>query len=154
MRGGPKYRRDWLDQLALKLKPGHLDLLSKYEKVVMQRNRLLKNFFEKGRLSVSDQDELIVWDKQLAYYGALVIKSRVDALHSAMPEAEDYHAGISGQREKLDCHYLFRQKEADTELEPAAGGSSAGSFAGPTPVRLISLLAPAIFLPWRQKNWL
>jgi len=124
LRGGPKYRRDWLDQLALKLKPGHHDLLSKYEKVVMQRNRLLKNFFEQGRLSVLDQDELVVWDKQLAYYGALVIKSRVDALHSAIPEAENYHAGISGQREKLACNYLFRQKDAEADLDLSAALAS------------------------------
>ena len=119
VRGGPKFRRDWLDQLALKLKPSHNDLLSKYEKVVMQRNRLLRNFFEKGRLSVSDQDEIKVWDKQLAYYGALVIKSRVDALESAIPEAENYQASISGQREKLSCHYLFRQKEVDGDFQSA-----------------------------------
>jgi DNA replication and repair protein RecF len=116
LRGGPKFRRDWLDELTLKLKPSHNDLLTKYEKVVMQRNRLLKNFFEKGRLTVSDQDELKVWDKQLAYYGALVIKSRVDALEKAIPEAENYHASISGLREKLGCNYLFRQKEVEAAL--------------------------------------
>ena len=113
LRDGPKYRRDWLDLLALKLKPAHNDLLTKYEKVVAQRNRLLKTFFEKGSLAVSDQDELKVWDKQLSYYGALVIKSRVDALESAIPEAETFHAGISGLREKLRCNYIFRQKEID-----------------------------------------
>ena len=120
LRDGPKYRRDWLDLLALKLKPAHNDLLTKYEKVVAQRNRLLKTFFEKGSLAVSDQDELKVWDKQLSYYGALVIKSRVDALESAIPEAETFHAGISGLREKLRCNYIFRQKEIDQ------GGSAEG----------------------------
>jgi DNA replication and repair protein RecF len=109
LRGGPKFRRDWLDELALKIKPGHFDLLSRYDKIVAQRNRLLKNFFEKGSLSASDQEELKVWDKQLSYYGALVIKSRVEALISAMPESENYHAEISGKREKLDCNYIFRQ---------------------------------------------
>ena len=109
LRGGPKFRRDWLDELALKIKPGHFDLLSRYDKVVAQRNRLLKNFFEKGSVSASDQEELKVWDKQLSYYGALVIKSRVEALVLAMPESENYHAEISGKREKLDCNYIFRQ---------------------------------------------
>ncbi len=129
LRGGPKFRRDWLDQLAFKLKPGHNDLLGKYEKVVMQRNRLLKNLFEKGRLSVSDQDELKVWDKQLSYYGALVIKSRVDALEKAIPEAESYHASISGLREKLSCDYLFRQKEIEDEA-PAPESDEAGEGRG------------------------
>ncbi|MBS2009031.1 MAG: DNA replication/repair protein RecF [Cyanobacteria bacterium SZAS TMP-1] len=121
LRDGPKYRRDWLDLLALKLKPGHNDLLTKYEKVVAQRNRLLKSFLEKGHLAVTDQDELKVWDKQLSYYGALVIKSRVDALESAIPEAETFHANISGLREKLKCNYIFRQKEDDES--PAADKS-------------------------------
>lgn len=128
LRDGPKYRRDWLDLLALKLKPGHNDLLTKYEKVVAQRNRLLKTFFEKGSLAVSDQDELKVWDKQLSYYGALVIKSRVDALETAIPEAETFHAGISGLREKLKCNYIFRQKEID-HSEADSSNDDAGQAA-------------------------
>ncbi|MBU6452487.1 MAG: DNA replication and repair protein RecF [Cyanobacteria bacterium REEB67] len=124
LRGGPKFRRDWLDELALKIRPAHHELHSKYEKIVAQRNRLLKNFFEKGQLSVSDQDELKVWDKQLSYYGALVIKSRVDALIAAIPESENFHAGISGRREKLGCNYVFRQNQKDVEGHDSAGSSA------------------------------
>jgi DNA replication and repair protein RecF len=125
LRGGPKFRRDWLDQLALKIRPAHHELHTKYEKIVAQRNRLLKNFFEKGQLSVTDQDELKVWDKQLSYYGALVIKSRVDALIAAIPESENFHAGISGRREKLGCNYVFRQNQKEGEHDFGGGAEQA-----------------------------
>ncbi|MBK9774360.1 MAG: AAA family ATPase [Candidatus Obscuribacter sp.] len=48
LRGGPKDRRDWLDDVMGKLRHSLYELLSKYEKVVQQRNRLLKTLFEKS----------------------------------------------------------------------------------------------------------
>jgi DNA replication and repair protein RecF len=47
LRGGPKHRRDWLDQLVCKLKSSHFELTTRYDKIIQQRNRLLKLFFEK-----------------------------------------------------------------------------------------------------------
>lgn len=107
IRGGPKDRRDWLDDLASVLSSGFRTTLSRYEKSVSQRNRLLKNLFEKGRLTGSDIDELKVWDQQLATMGAAIIKQRVKFLDEALPIAQSYQEKISGAREKLTAHYRF-----------------------------------------------
>ncbi|MBP9089702.1 DNA replication/repair protein RecF [bacterium] len=109
LRGGPKHRRDWLDQLVCKLKSSHFELTSRYDKIIQQRNRLLKTFFEKqARLTVSDQDELRVWDKQLGQYGSQIIKQRVHALALLLPLAEANQAEISGSRESLTAQYIFK----------------------------------------------
>lgn len=107
IRGGPSDRRDWIDDLACSLKTGFSAVLSRYEKAVAQRNKLLKMLFEKGRLSVTDQDQLKVWDQQLATLGATIIKQRVGTLNLALPIAEKYQEKISGSREQLSANYNF-----------------------------------------------
>lgn len=111
LRGGPKFRRDWLDNLATRLHPSFHDITSSYAKSVMQRNKLLKTLSEKGRLSVSDQDELLVWDKQLARFGTQVIKMRLDLLASLLPIAESEQAHLSRSQEQLTIDYAFRAQE-------------------------------------------
>ncbi len=121
LRGGPKHRRDWLDQLVCKLKSSHFELTSRYEKIIQQRNRLLKSFFEKqGRLTGSDIDELKVWDKQLAQYGSQIIKQRVHVLAQLLPLAEAHQSEISGRRESLGAQYIFKTDEMEAEADGEA----------------------------------
>ncbi len=121
LRGGPKHRRDWLDQLVCKLKSSHFELTSRYDKIIQQRNRLLKLFFEKqGRLTGSDIDELRVWDKQLAQYGSQIIKQRVHVLAQLLPLAELHQSEISGSRERLSAQYIFKTDEIETEADGEA----------------------------------
>ena len=112
LRGGPKFRREWIDDILVTLKPTYQDVLSKYQKSIAQRNRLLKLLFEKGKITVSDQDQLKVWDEQTARFGASIIKSRLELLTELLPRAERHQAQISGAREKLTANYVFRAQEA------------------------------------------
>jgi DNA replication and repair protein RecF len=121
LRGGPKYRREWIDIIAETLRPAFRDIAGKYQKVVTQRNRLLKALFEKGRMSGTDQDQLKVWDQQLAKFGAGVIHQRMTLLAELLPKAERFQEHISGQRENLTAEYIFSgtqtdDGEADNEL--------------------------------------
>lgn len=111
LRGGPKYRRDWIDGMIVRLRPAFADVLSSYQKVVTQRNRLLKNLAERGRVSVTDQDELLAWDKQLARFAAAIIKARVRLIAELLPRAADKQSHLSGAKEVLDAAYLFRASE-------------------------------------------
>lgn len=108
LRGGPSFRRSWIDDILVRLKPTFHTHLSRYQKVVSQRNRLLKMLFEKGRLTVSDQDQLLSWDKQLAMYGSHIVKERLALLERILPLAEDYQKVLSGQREILQANYQFQ----------------------------------------------
>jgi DNA replication and repair protein RecF len=115
LRGGPKDRRDWLDGVALRIRPAAQDVFTKFAKVVAQRNKLLKDIFERGRTAVADQDQLLAWDKQVAHYGAIIIKLRVKLLLDLLPLATDRHEHISGSREVLLADYSFRAKDPDEE---------------------------------------
>ncbi len=120
LRGGPKFRREWIDDILITLRPTYQDTLSKYQKSVAQRNRLLKLLFEKGKVTVSDQDQLKVWDEQAARFGATIIKHRLHLMGELLPRAERHQEHISGQREKLTAHYLFRASDPkEDEGDPA-----------------------------------
>lgn len=118
LRGGPKFRRDWLDELTTKLKGGHFELTHRYEKVLQQRNRLLKQLFEKGRVTGSDMDQLKVWDEQIARLGAVLIKNRVHVFVALLPLAEGFQGELSGRKEVLNAGYVFRQPEHSEQEEP------------------------------------
>ncbi len=125
LRGGPKFRRTWLDVILSTLRPVYEDVLNKYMKVVAQRNRLLKQLSERGKVSVVDNDQLKAWDTQLAKFGAFVIKQRVALICELLPEAEKFQEYMSGARETLAAEYLFKSNQVndslldDSELEPA-----------------------------------
>lgn len=121
LRGGPKYRRDWLDELTNKLKGGHFELTHRYEKVLQQRNRLLKQFFEKGRVTGSDMDQLKVWDEQITRLGAVLIKNRVHVFVALLPLAESFQSELSGRREVLNASYVFKQPEHPEQVEQDDG---------------------------------
>jgi DNA replication and repair protein RecF len=120
LRGGPKFRRDWIDDILITLRPTYQDTMAKYQKSVAQRNRLLKLLFEKGKVTVSDQDQLKVWDEQAARFGATIIKHRLHLLGELLPRAERHQEHISGRREKLTCQYLFRASEPKEDANDEA----------------------------------
>jgi DNA replication and repair protein RecF len=112
LRSGPKFRRDWIDNILMVLRPQFKTVIANYTKVILQRNRLLKQLFEKGRLSVSDNDQMRAWDEQAAKFGAEIIKERIALINRLLPLAEGFQEMISGSKETLACHYLFKNEES------------------------------------------
>lgn len=112
VRGGPAFRRDWIDILLCNLKAATVGRLQQYQKIVAQRNRLLKTISESGRFSATDRDQLKTWDIQVAKTGAEIIKERLNLMTELIPVAEKHHERLSGKREKLTSEYLFKSKSA------------------------------------------
>lgn len=74
--GSPSGRRNFLDSLLSQLKPDYAALRLDYERVLKQRNALLKRIAQ----GESKETELDVWDSELASAGAVIIERRRDAL--------------------------------------------------------------------------
>jgi DNA replication and repair protein RecF len=112
LRSGPKFRRDWIDAILSVLKPQYKTVMASYQKIILQRNRLLKQLFEKGRVSTSDNDQLRAWDEQAAKFGAQIIKERIALINTLLPVAEGYQETLSGNRETLTCQYQLKSEES------------------------------------------
>lgn len=112
VRGGPAYRRDWLNGLLVQLEPLYAHLLQQYGKVLRQRNALLRQAAsrkaDKDESGLPIQDlsaSLAVWDAQLAALGTRLIRRRARALERLTPLAQHWHGQISGSREALRICY-------------------------------------------------
>ncbi len=158
LRGGPKYRRDWLDDMSVRLKPSFHDSISGYAKSVMQRNKLLKTLAERGRLNVSDQDELLVWDKQIAKYGTYVIKMRLKLLSELLPIAETHQSKLSNSSEKLTIDYAFRSQEESSDFAADEESSAEGELTVKSMEELQSMenieLAQLLMRLMKDRRWL
>jgi DNA replication and repair protein RecF len=130
LRGGPKCRRDWVDHIAVNIKPGQHELYAKYTKVVSQRNRLLKALFERGSVSRSARDELKVWDQQAASYGAKIVMARLAVLREICPLATNFQRSISDEKESLSISYQFKLIQSDDYNDSVEESSEAVSDSG------------------------
>jgi DNA replication and repair protein RecF len=78
--GAPSERRRYLDVTLSQLDGRYVRTLSHYQKVVQQRNSLLRAWRERRRPQRSAADELAFWDRELSLSGAYVLRERMAAV--------------------------------------------------------------------------
>ncbi len=79
--GAPAERRRYLDVTLSQLNGRYVRTLSHYQKVVQQRNSLLRAWRERRRPQRGAEDELAFWDRELTLAGAYVLRERMLAVH-------------------------------------------------------------------------
>jgi DNA replication and repair protein RecF len=89
--GDPSRRRAFMDEAVVALHPAKDTLTTAYERVVRQRNRLLKEW--EGRGSPTGLD---AWDEQLVQAGAAVILARAEAVVRLAPHASEEFEHLAG----------------------------------------------------------
>jgi DNA replication and repair protein RecF len=78
--GAPAERRRYLDVTLSQLNGRYVRTLSHYQKVVQQRNSLLRAWRERRRPLRGADDELAFWDRELALAGSYVLRERMAAV--------------------------------------------------------------------------
>ena len=109
IKAGPSERRRFMDIELSQVSKHYFYALNEYNKVLQQRNSLLR---EGGKA-----DSLEVWDALLAQRAAPVIKARIDFCRRLSPVAEKNHAYLSSGREKLSCEYKGLGKDGGDVYE-------------------------------------
>ncbi len=108
---GPDERRRFLNISVSQLSKPYYIALSRYNKILEQRNNLLKN---KDVAMV--YDTLPVWDEQLCRYAAAVAYKRAEFITKLSPVAESIHAELTDGAEKLVVKPEKNYKGSETEL--------------------------------------
>jgi DNA replication and repair protein RecF len=108
---GPSERRKFLDSAICREKLKNAVVLSKYNRVLNQRNSLLKDIFKRPSL----EETLPIWDEPLILNGALLIKKRMDYAKMLSQKAAVYHNGISRGSEKLKIRYISSAEIEDSD---------------------------------------
>lgn len=132
IKSGPSERRRFIDMELCQLDKYYLHNIVHYNKIINQRNKLLKDIsfhFDKTLY-----DTLDVWDIQLADYGNKIIKRREEFIQQINDIIFDIHNHLSGGRENLLLKYelniggeniydeLLRNREKDMKLKSTSVG--------------------------------
>ena len=130
IKNGPSERRRFLDAELCQISRVYLSDLSNYNKVLNQRNRLLKEIWDNPSL----KSTLSVWDDQLVSYGKKVITARYDFVNELSEIVRNMHHRLTGGKENLRLSYepnidapffedeLLKQEEKDIRF----GSTSVG----------------------------
>lgn len=92
IRRDPSTRRAFLNDLAVQLRPSYYQTLQDYERVLKQRNALLKS--ARGKSSV-DLSTLDLWNEQLVSIGSKIIQNRQQLITSLLPRIQQKYSQIS-----------------------------------------------------------
>ena len=101
IKNGPSQRRRFLDLELCQLDKIYLSDLTNYNKILNQRNKLLKDLIFRRELI----DTLSVWDMQLIEYGQRIIRRRSAFIKELSEIVYSIHKNISGNREELRLTY-------------------------------------------------
>lgn len=101
IKNGPSEKRRFMDMELCQLNKIYLSDLAKYNKIVIQRNKLLKDLYFRKDLF----DTLDIWDLQLCEYGKRIIEVREQFVERMNGIIRDIHASLSGGKENLWIRY-------------------------------------------------
>ncbi len=101
IKNGPTERRRFLDSELCQIDKIYLADLTNYNKILGQRNKLLKDMTFRPELS----DTLPVWDMQLVETGKRIIKRRKQFVEELGEIVRSIHFRLSGGKEDLLVNY-------------------------------------------------
>lgn len=101
IKNGPSERRRFLDSELCQLDKIYLSDLTNYNKILVQRNKLLKDMVYRPDL----KDTLPIWDMQLVETGKKIIRRRKQFVEELNEIVHDIHYRISGEKEELFLRY-------------------------------------------------
>ncbi|MEC8983097.1 MAG: DNA replication/repair protein RecF [Actinomycetota bacterium] len=104
VKGGPAERRTLIDDLLVDLQPRNQALRADLDRILRQRNTLLKQ--ARGRSTPKVNDTLDVWDAKLSEVGEALTAARMELLAVLGPEANQLLEMLTGGRSGLTLTYV------------------------------------------------
>lgn len=108
IKNGPSERRRFVDMELCQLDNFYLYNLNNYNKIINQRNKLLKDMYMNPQL----KETLNIWDMQLVSYGSKIIERRKLFVEQLNEIIYDIHKKLSGGKEELTIKY-----EPDVDID-------------------------------------
>ena len=108
---GSETRRKFIDSVISQLDNSYLQKLIQYQKVIIQRNALLKYF---ALNHVFEKDTLSIYNEQLISFGQLIFEKRKTFLTDFIPIFNKYHQEITNSAETVQLVYQSDLFEKDT----------------------------------------
>jgi DNA replication and repair protein RecF len=108
---GSETRRKFIDSVISQLDSSYLQELIQYQKIISQRNALLKYF---ALNHVFETDTLSIYNEQLNDLGQKIFEKRKQFIDDFLPIFNKHHQAISGSEEKVQLVYESHLFEGTT----------------------------------------
>ena len=127
---GPAGRRRFIDLELSQLDRIYLSNLSNYNRIISQRNSLLKDIYGQKNLI----ETLDIWDMQLVSYGNKILKRRKKFIEQINKIISNIHFKLTGGKERISLSYesgignmtfeeaLIRYRERDIKMKSTTSG--------------------------------
>ncbi len=118
VRGDPGVRRSFLDTLVVQRTPRFAGVLADYDRVVRQRNSLLKSA-RASRLPAESLTTLDVWDDRLVNLGTELIMARADLVDALRPHVARAYSAVAGDDHLTRMALRLSVDDQDDESSPS-----------------------------------
>jgi DNA replication and repair protein RecF len=123
VRGEPSGRRRFMDELLVQQSPRLSGVMVDYERVLKQRNSLLKSARASG-IRENQLSTLEIWNERLVEFGSVIIQARSSMIAQLLPEVVSAYSAIAGAEHhaSLACHLSILSNDTADEatIEQAA----------------------------------
>ena len=109
---GSDVRRKFIDRIISQSDNEYLNTLLRYNKVLSQRNALLK-YFAANR--TFDALQLSIFDEEILKQGKIIYKKREDFITSFQPKFQKYYQFISTGKEEVSIEYISDLQNSPTD---------------------------------------
>ncbi|MGC5318550.1 DNA replication/repair protein RecF [Micromonospora arida] len=123
VRGDPAERRRYLDDLLVNRQPRFAGVRADYERVVKQRNALLRTAYlarKTGGSRGGDLGTLAVWDTHLAQHGAELLAGRLELVAALTPHVAKAYDAVAAGRGAASITYRPSIELAEPTTDRAA----------------------------------
>lgn len=144
VKGDPSNRRRFLDELLVALRPGEAATRGDYERVLKQRNALLKSARLGGKASTAHEATLDVWDTHLAQTGARLLRGRLDMLELLSPYMAAAYASLADANKVASAFYRSTILDDFDEDFPSIGESTDADTTLIAPAALLNASQPEL----------
>ena len=111
--GSPTSRRIYIDDIVQKLYPPLRQTFQRYERVVTQRNNVLKQRLPHAQL----KDALFAWDVGLSDLGAKIITARQEVIQQLNSSLSNVYSDVAGALHTLEAVYVAPDnQQTETQL--------------------------------------
>ncbi|MDQ0077595.1 DNA replication/repair protein RecF [Arthrobacter oryzae] len=122
VKGDPSSRRRFLDELLVSLMPRHSATRSDYDRVLKQRNALLKSG-RAGKFTAGHEATLDVWDQHMARAAAQLLHARLELVERLRPHLTKAYAQLTDGSKVADA--IYRSTLQDLLDDDGAGAAYA-----------------------------
>lgn len=109
IKGEPSIRRRFFDMQISQTDPVYYDLLLKYNRALLQRNKLLKILRDEG----GKREILYPWNKEFCSLASQIVQKRLKALKKLEVISSNIYSSLTNDREKIEVKYEMKGNNSE-----------------------------------------